>query len=73
MRSLRILPMALLFAFVHAAIELTLAQVAALEHARPAFDDWLVTFDNMFTLTLLLISAITAKQLFLDLPAIALR
>ena len=33
----------------------------------------LVTFDNMFTLTLLLISAITAKQLFLDLPAIALR
>ena len=73
MRSFHVLRVTFLFTFVHAAIELTLAQVAALEHARPALDDWLVTFDNMFTLTLLLISAITAKQLFLDLPAIALR
>ena len=64
--------MALLFAFVHAAIELTLAEVAALEHACPALDNRLVTLDNVFTLALPLVSAITAEQLLLDLPAIAL-
>jgi hypothetical protein len=73
MRSFHVLHVTFLFAFVHAAIELTLAEVAALKHACPAFDNRLITFDNVFTLTLLLISAITAKQLFLDLPAIALR
>ena len=73
MRSLHVLSVTLLFAFVHATIELTLAEVAALKHARPAFDDRLVTFDNVFTLAFLFISTITAKQLFLDLPAIALR
>jgi hypothetical protein len=52
---------ALLFAFVDAAIELTLAEVAAFEHASPAFDNWLVAFDDVFTLALLLISAITAE------------
>jgi hypothetical protein len=72
MRSLHVLRVTLFLALVHATIELTLAQVTALEHTRPAFDKWLVAFDNVFTLTLLFISAITAKQLFLDLPAIAL-
>jgi hypothetical protein len=66
------LRVALFFAFVHATVELTLAEVAALEHARPAFDDWLVAFGNVFAIALPLISAITAKQLLLDLPTIAL-
>jgi hypothetical protein len=61
-----------LFALVDAAIELTLAEVAALEHARPALDDWLITFDDVLALALPVVSAITAKQLLLDLPAIAL-
>ena len=71
MRSLRILPMALLFAFVHAAIEFALAEVATLEHAGPAFDDRFITIDGVFALALPLISTITAKQLLLDMTAIA--
>ena len=71
-RGLCVLRMALLFAFVNATVELALAEVAALEHARPALDNRLVTFDNMFTLALPLVSAITAKQLLFDLPAITL-
>jgi hypothetical protein len=72
MRSLRFLRVTLLFASVHAAIEFTLAEVAALEHARPALDNRLIPFHSVFSLTLPLISAVTAKQLLLDLPAIAL-
>lgn len=71
MRSLGVLRVTLLFAFVNAAIELTLTEVAALEHARPAFENWLVTFDNVFTLALPLIPTVTAKQLLFDMPAIA--
>jgi hypothetical protein len=62
----------LLFAFVNATVELTLTEIAALEHARPAFDNWLVAFDSVFAMTLPLVSAITTKQLLLDLPTIAL-
>ena len=61
MRSFHVLHVTFLFAFVHAAIELTLAKVAALKHACPAFDNWLVAFDNVFTLALLFISAITTE------------
>ena len=61
MRGLHVLRVTFLFALVHAAIELTLAKVAALKHARPAFDNWLVAFDNVFTLALLFISAITTE------------
>lgn len=72
MRRLHVLRVTFLFAFVDAAIELTLAEVAALEHTRPALDDWLITFDNVLALALPVVSAITAKQLLFDLPAIAL-
>jgi hypothetical protein len=71
-RSLCVLGMAFLFAFVNATVELALAEVAALKHASPALNNRLVTFDNVFTVALPLVSAVTAKQLLLDLPAIAL-
>ena len=61
MRSLHFLRVTLLFAFVDTTIELTLTSVAALKHACPAFDNWLVAFDNVFTLALLFISAITTE------------
>lgn len=64
--------MALLLAFVYSTIELALAEILALEHARPAFHNRFITFNNVRSLALFLVTAISTEKLFLHLPAVAL-
>jgi hypothetical protein len=66
------LRVALLLALVHPAVELALAEVPALEHACPAFYHRLVAFDDVRSMAFSLIAAVSAEQLFLHLPTVAL-
>ena len=72
MRSLRLLRVALFLAFVHSAVELALTEIAALEHARPAFHNRFISFNAVRSMAFFLVTAICAKQLFLQLPTVAL-
>ena len=72
MRCLYFLCVALLLTLVHSTVELAFAKIPALEHARPAFHNRFVAFDNVRSLALFLITAISTKKLFLHLSTVAL-
>ena len=72
MRSLLLLRMALLLALVDSAVEFALTEIATLEHSCPAFHDRFFTFNGVHPVAFLLVTAICAKQLFLQLPTVAL-
>jgi hypothetical protein len=57
---------------VYTTIELPLACIPTLEHARPAFNNWLVALNSVRSLTFYLVSAIGTKQFLFHLPTIAL-
>jgi hypothetical protein len=57
---------------VHSTVKLTLAEIAAFEHACPAFHKWFATFNGVRSVAFFLITAISAEQLFLHLSAVAL-
>ena len=63
---------AFLLALVYPTVKLTLAEISALEHARPAFHDRLVTFNGVRSMAFLLVTTIGADQLFLHLSTVAL-
>jgi hypothetical protein len=72
MRCLRLLRVTLLLTLVYTTIELPLACIPTLEHARPAFNDRLIAFNSVRSLTLYFVSTIGAKQFLFHLPTIAL-
>lgn len=72
MRSFRLLRVALFLAFVHSTVEFALTEIAALEHARPAFHNRFIAFNAVRSMAFFLITAICAKQLFLHLSTVAL-
>jgi hypothetical protein len=63
---------ALLLALVHSTVELTLAEVSALEHSRPALYDRFVAFNGVCSFAFFLVAAIGAEQLFLHLSTVTL-